>query len=873
MGGGEVCAASPALAWKFGPEKLRYELTLAGAPPAGVVFRPAPFRLVGAGDVEGGRPRLEVHGPEDLLWFYALALPRGEWPARKRRPLIEAVDDRFSLRGGAELRVQGNQSARRRGRRADLRSSLVVRGSGAGFWLSKGVLTLRRRFDLKAGRLLRADFSFEWTPTAPGSAAVRLEGRIALARGGAAGKPGARDFHVRVQEAIDRGARWLERRADEQLAAAKAQPSGPHTVGRLALPCFALLRSGVSPARLEKHVAWLRNQPFRATYDVSLVVLVLEALHVERQALPPRPRTRSVARFRRGQVPADDRELMERAARWLAATRKRGEGWWSYFGDPEGKSLGHDGKTVAARGDRSNSQFAVLALHAAAACGVQLPPEVWEEVLEEVLGSQQAKGPERSLEGSLFGRGSPLRDDPRDVSFEPGQTIPRDRRASPAATGERRREQARGWGYSMRARPAKGGATGSMTAAGVSSLAAAREALLAAGRLSPERAEESLARLRDGLAWLLERYDAGRNPGSAAHYYYYAYSFEKAMDTTGVERLGPREWWRDFAAELLARQDAKGSWEQNPVETSFALLVLNRATLPVELEIGPGGRRATGRRDPARWDRVTVPGTGELSVRQLLEALRDDPASAAERLGLARKALAALPEAERPRVLPELAQLLEHPHRKTARWARESVRRLAGSDDPRSVERFCLAYERLRAAGEALDHGAIEEARGVLRAPLAVTPLRRMAARTLARLRAVEAVPDLIELLADEDEDLARGAADALTALTGTEPEGASSARDPRPAWRAWWEREGPALVARERVRRAVGDLAFPGRREDAAQRLRALGKAALRGLVDGLRSDATRAAAHRLLEEISGEHFAADPDEWLEWLEAREGR
>ena len=71
---------------------------------------------------------------------------------------------------------------------------------------------------------------------------------------------------------------------------------------------------------------------------------------------------------------------------------------------------------------------------------------------------------------------------------------------------------------------------------------------------------------------------------------------------------------------------------------------------------------------------------------------------------------------------------------------------------------------------------------------------RRTAARLLADLAPPSSVPDLIELLADQDSDVRRHAAAALRRLAGQTlgypPESCAAGRDPAAvvAWRQWWE-------------------------------------------------------------------------------------
>lgn len=877
--------AEETAAWDLGDEKLRYDHK-PGEPPEGASDpQVAEHQLLGQADFgEGRRPKLGVSRAGDLVWHYALRVPRLPGGKHKKgRPITIEVEERFPLASG-EFKVTGNHSVRIKGRRWQIRSSLLISRTKPTTF-KQGNLVVTRRFDAKKGRLQLASYQFEIESLIPGEEGKTRRdtwtGRIEPKR---PVRVLAKDFHLQVQQAIERGSEWLKRATTKRLNSFKAATQPSHQrLGQLSLPLFALLRSGVSPRELVQHFEWCAQQPLEATYSVSLWVMALEALAVKRTALPPRARTRSVTRFDRGQLGKKHKELMRRAVRWLIATRKKGEGWWSYYASPLGEEapagtlgpFGHDHKTVAKNGDRSNSQFAVLALHSALASGIDVPGEVWLEVTREALGSQAKKGPGGNLSGSLFGKDSPFSFDARDLRGDPNQTM--ERVTQRARTIEVDRGKVRGWSYGSKRRP-NGGAYGSMTAAGVSTLAICREGLERTKSGKPKLEERLLRSLRDGLCWMLENYDVTQNPRrGATWYYYYAYSLEKAMDTAGVERLGAREWWRDIAAELLARQDDRGSWGESIESTSFSLLVLNRATLPAKLEIGEAERVKSGGNDPSLWDRVVVEGVGQLQLRDLLAAMAETPDAAAERLELAQKALAALDPAARPRLVPELQALVEHRHKATRKWAREVLEGLAGTLDPKGLERFLARWEGVRLAGEALDYDKLALLREVVRDPKSPLPLLEHALLVIGRLRAVEAVEDLTQALESKDFERRKLVWPHLVGLVDTgypdyEPSASQRVRQEQlAAWRAWWKSASKQQVRAEQVRRWVRDLGYPGRTKAAEKALVGVGKPAVRPLIDALRTPSSRESAHRVLRAITGQKLAADVRPWLEWWEKQE--
>lgn len=889
-------ARADELTWGLGDATARYDLTVeqAPAPPPSPGPVLAPLRLVRQADLaEGRRPARPPADPGELVWHYALAVPAGD--VGGRNGLDAPIEDEFAFQGGLGVRSKGVHAARVRGKRVVVRTAVELTPTGRPGWLAGGQLVVERTFAPREGRLEAAQFQLELRCAPLGADGkygapqpARWAGRI---EAGAGLEPAGRDFHARVQEAIDRGAAWLRKGAGDRLGALKANP-GHQALGHVALPTYALLRSGVAPGELEPFFEWMDRQPFHEVYSVALYVMVLDARSITRTPLPPQARTRSVARFGRQPTPQADRARMAAAARWLLGARKQGEGWWSYGGkvvppgpardkpglsltpqpglDPD-RPLGHDLTAEATGGDRSNSQFAVLALHSAMAAGLEVPGAVWEELLAEQLEGQAKDGP--PVDGAALGwaAGAPLGFDARDhVAL--GTTTERPKTA--LTPEERARARARGWDYPTKR--AANNAYGSMTGAGLSSVAAAREGLEATRRLTHERDRAALEAMRDGLGWFLEHWSPAANaPRGDAWYYYYLYSVEKAMDLAGVERLGPHEWWREGASELLARQRADGSWNGDTNDSSFALLFLNRATLPAKLDVGEARRVATGAgAEAARWDEATIPGVGRVSMRQVLLAVgQAGPRELKERLDLADKGLAALPEDTRPRLLPELTELLEAPVKQVKKWASDRCKELAGSDDPARVADFGRRWEALLAATASGDPARIPGVLEVVRDAEAPPPLRQAAIDAAARLRAIEVVGDLIALAEHRDAALRERAAITLAAMGGyARPLDAKATGPARraqlDAWRAWWKEEGPALVRAEEVRRAVEALADPARADAAARTLEGAGRLAWRPLVDGLRRDASKARAHKLLVKLTGQKLPATPDPWLEWLE-----
>lgn len=260
-------------------------------------------------------------------------------------------------------------------------------------------------------------------------------------------------------------------------------------------------------------------------------------------------------------------------ARWLESTQTAVgpyQGAWAYSGRQ-------------GTGDNSNAQFALLGLYEAERVGVKIDPRVWRSALDYWSRTQRADG---------------------------------------------------AWGYTIDDSP-----SGSMTCAGISSL------IIASGQLEGGRASvdgDTIAccggdgandvaeRIERGMQWLGRHFRVDANPSAGglgtgavnrAYQYYYLYGVERVGRLSGRRYLigqrtvdgrpviQPHDWYREGAAELIARKDriqncwvGAGLSETNPiVATSFALLFLSKGRRPIVISQlrhggppGPGGNVAAG---------------------------------------------------------------------------------------------------------------------------------------------------------------------------------------------------------------------------------------------------------------------------------------
>ncbi len=300
---------------------------------------------------------------------------------------------------------------------------------------------------------------------------------------------------ARVQSALERGTSYLRRGQRDD----GSWPASTYPGGETCLATLALLAAGDSAASAHMTDALdvIATLPNQHVYVASLKIMVL----TEADA-------------------SEFRAATHAAARWLVEAQLK-SGLWSYTDQPK------------AQFDHSNSQFALLGLHAAASAGVPVPREVWKAAETRVLATQQPDG---------------------------------------------------GWSYKI-----SGDSYGSMTAANVANLLILGTpvsqtiergfrdgAAPGCGRYATNRA------LLNGLSWLGHRFDAGANPGRENNYqYYWLYAVERCGILSGRQYLGRHDWYREGCEALLRTQRADGSWGSGVVDTSFAVLFLAKGRKPL----------------------------------------------------------------------------------------------------------------------------------------------------------------------------------------------------------------------------------------------------------------------------------------------------
>src|SRR5579863_3850119 len=309
----------------------------------------------------------------------------------------------------------------------------------------------------------------------------------------------------------------------------------PYSVGVTSLVMLALTNAGMTTAdrEIQRALAWLRSQKPSFTYEIALMI---QALAAAKDGVKDLPR-----------VVALVKDLEE-----LQLRNGPNAGSWTY-----------SRSQTMYGGDRSNCQFALLALRDAQEMGVPVSYEVWVRARNHWIGSQNADG---------------------------------------------------GWGYSSTEGSHRKASYGSMTAAGIATLVIT-DGMLKTGHRelnadgTPVCCGETKIDqpLENACRWLGENFQVRNNPGEADRFVlYYLYGLERAGRFSGrrffVNGRGQKhDWYREGAVFLVSQQSLGGEWKRNSlveddpaVGTSFALMFLSKGLAPVlfnKLEYGP--------RDPA----------------------------------------------------------------------------------------------------------------------------------------------------------------------------------------------------------------------------------------------------------------------------------
>jgi hypothetical protein len=410
----------------------------------------------------------------------------------------------------------------------------------------------------------------------------------------------------KVNDAIDRGVEYLLGEIGKQQNPDWPEPQ--RVVGQVALETYALVVAGVDVNHplIKKNFDYLRDHALATgyTYTLACYVFALDAAIAQKEAdlMLANP---ELARSKFMDNPAIGQEYrgpLSTAVQKVVSLQK-GFGGWIYSADGNSKSY-----------DNSNTQFAVLALGVGYKRGVPIESGVWEKVMshflkqaivskdevkdrltlmagEEVAGRKlrgrtpkekvdvEVVSKEKSEAKSKEGSEKEKKGEEKNGEKKPDTVVvPKTmvgRPAMPEIGTENITVYQRSWKYN----DDKGEGSWNMTCAGISSLLLARQALK--GKLPLDRLEALNEAIRDGFGWIMVHWSSSPN-------YYGIYSLEKVADLGEVKRFGSHDWYEEISSTILGGQQPNGGWsgEWNArVCTSFALLVLNRATALITMSL------------------------------------------------------------------------------------------------------------------------------------------------------------------------------------------------------------------------------------------------------------------------------------------------
>jgi hypothetical protein len=320
-----------------------------------------------------------------------------------------------------------------------------------------------------------------------------------------------------VERAIREGVRYLKslpQRPDGSWSDVEAEAK----TGTTSLITLALLTAGERPdsPAVRKAIDYLRGSgpnDLKSTYAIALQTMVFAAAEPERDQLRI---ANNVSWLERAQIKKGD------PVNW--------PGSWTYS----------DSKRTRP-GDNSNTQYALLGLHAASEVGVPVKPEVWERARQYWEGAQSKKNG--------------------------------------------------GWAYT----PDSSNQTASMTCAGVSSLIITGLRRFQGQEFLQDETIQNCGKgginrnLQAGINWLADHFQVSQNFGNGQQWkFYYLYGLERAGRLTGLRFFGRNDWYRLGAEELVHDQDKlSGFWvgalneSDKVLATSFALLFLAKGRAPV----------------------------------------------------------------------------------------------------------------------------------------------------------------------------------------------------------------------------------------------------------------------------------------------------
>jgi len=341
-------------------------------------------------------------------------------------------------------------------------------------------------------------------------------GRHEAASEKAATKSHPESLGGQVEIAITQGVRYLKEFQRQDGSWADYDPAPETRTGMTSLVALALLAAGEKPdsPTIRKALEYLRRfgpGDLNSTYAISFQTMVFAA------AEPGRDQSRiraNVGWLEEAQIKPDDPVL------W--------PGSWTYS------------ERKQRPGDNSNTQHALLGLHAASEVGAPVNPDVWLLALRYWARCQRKDG---------------------------------------------------SWAYT----PEANNPTASMTCAGISSLIIAGlhrhqgQEILRGAAITNCGKGVSNRNIQAGIDAIAGHFQVNQNFDAGQQWrFYYLCGLERAGRLAGTRFFGSHDWFRLGALDLVAAQDKRaGFWQGQVTETSrvlatsFALLFLAKGRAPV----------------------------------------------------------------------------------------------------------------------------------------------------------------------------------------------------------------------------------------------------------------------------------------------------
>ncbi len=419
----------------------------------------------------------------------------------------------------------------------------------------------------------------------------------------------AKPDQARIDKAVEKGTAWVKKlQKPDGSWTDKWAPA--YQTGETALSLLTLLKCGTKPEdpAIQKGFGWLLEQPFKKVYEVSVSILALEALYSPKPEKPDpaNPYRTIVKKSFLNKADPRIKDWLQRATAFLIASEKA-DGLWAY---PDREA------------DVSNAQFALVALKSARRLGVKVDQEVFAKSVVYFIETQEKTGPK------VTDFDVPAADNNiDDVEDKKAAQKTREKLKKDGTTQERPKTSmtGRGWSYKT-----SWGPRGSMTAAGVASLIVCKSELENNPVYEKKFAAQVEKAIRDGCAWLADRFRADANPGAEPDWlFYWLYTLERAATLAGTERLGPHDWYSAGAEVILKAQKDDGHFEEgtkgeldgNLAGSCLALLFLKRSTVPVIERTATGVGGGGGNEGAAAPDSAKPAGDRRLGVQ--VEKLED----------------------------------------------------------------------------------------------------------------------------------------------------------------------------------------------------------------------------------------------------------